>query len=171
MNLNIFRLLLNLSDTFPIFQIKQDHLGKVLRCLGKEWPEEEVEQMMKELGARKDGGCGFIEFCDMMTGKPTPVQIKLKKHFQELQELFTLWDDDGSGEMTASELTRILKLLGNASCPREEIGQMVNEADVDGDGTISFVEFVILISGQHTTTQEYVHKQMCDHYSIINFIS
>ena len=28
MNLNIFRLLLNLSDTFPIFQIKQDHANK-----------------------------------------------------------------------------------------------------------------------------------------------
>ena len=48
--------------------------------------------------------------------------------------------------MTAEELTRVLRLLG-ASCPAQEINDLVHEADVDGDGTISFTEFVILISG------------------------
>ena len=37
--------------------------------------------------------------------------------------------------------------MGNASCPPGEIQAMIHEADVDGDGTISFTEFVILISG------------------------
>lgn len=44
--------------------------------------------------------------------------------------------------------------MGNASCPPGEIQGMVDEADVDGDGTISFTEFVILISGSYTRSRK-----------------
>ena len=37
---------------------------------------------------------------------------------------------------------------------------LVDSADTDGDGEISFVEFVILLAGRGTKTQQFVNQQM-----------
>lgn len=59
---------------------------------------------------------------------------------QKLREAFKLFDRDGSGEITASEIKSILgsgKKMANESI----FDEIIKEVDVNGDGVISFEEF------------------------------
>jgi len=59
---------------------------------------------------------------------------------EKLKEAFKLFDRDGSGEITASEIKEILgsgkKLVNEAI-----FDEIIKEVDVNGDGVISFEEF------------------------------
>lgn len=64
----------------------------------------------------------------------------------ELREAFSCFDADGSGFVSASELLDVLKQCGlegeEAEVIRDEILQ---DADTDGDGKISFEEFKVAL--------------------------
>lgn len=61
---------------------------------------------------------------------------------QKLREAFKLFDRDGSGEITASEIKAI---LGSGKKMAKEgiwiFDDIIKEVDVNGDGVISFEEF------------------------------
>ncbi|KAJ6775260.1 CALCIUM BINDING PROTEIN [Salix purpurea] len=63
----------------------------------------------------------------------------------ELQEAFCLFDKDGDGCITFEELATVIKSLHH-SATDEELHIMMSEADVDGNGTIEFVEFLNLMA-------------------------
>jgi len=60
---------------------------------------------------------------------------------EEMREAFQIFDSDGNGTISAEELRQIMKNLGE-NLTDEEINDMVNEADLDGDGEIDYMEFV-----------------------------
>merc|ERR1712193_405916 len=64
---------------------------------------------------------------------------------QELREAFDLFDTDGSGAVDASELHTAMKALGFEP-KKEEIAKMVREMDKDGDATVDFEEFCIMLA-------------------------
>ncbi|XP_011801940.1 PREDICTED: calcium-binding protein 5 [Colobus angolensis palliatus] len=56
------------------------------------------------------------------------------------------FDTNGDGEITLAELQQAMqRLLGERLTPRE-ISDVVREADVNGDGTVDFEEFVKMMS-------------------------
>merc|ERR1711898_39348 len=65
----------------------------------------------------------------------------------ELREAFDLFDTDGSGAVDASELHTAMKALGFEP-KKEEIAKMVREMDKDGDATVDFEEFCIMLAGK-----------------------
>merc|ERR1712227_277426 len=64
---------------------------------------------------------------------------------QELREAFDLFDTDGSGAVDASELHTAMKALGFEP-KKEEIAKMVKEMDKDGDATVDFEEFCVMMA-------------------------
>ena len=58
-----------------------------------------------------------------------------------LTEAFKLYDEDGSGEIMRKELKKIISLV-DAEMTDSEIEELIREADIDGDGTIDYTEFV-----------------------------
>jgi len=63
----------------------------------------------------------------------------------EFQEAFGLFDKDGDGKITSTELGVVMRSLGQR--PTEaELRDMVNEVDEDGNGTIEFDEFLQMMS-------------------------
>ncbi|KAK4132102.1 EF-hand [Trichocladium antarcticum] len=63
----------------------------------------------------------------------------------QYKEVFEIFDKDGGGDITAAELGEVMRELGlNPSA--EELQDIVNEADLDKDGVISFDEFLALMS-------------------------
>ena len=63
----------------------------------------------------------------------------------EFKEAFEIFDKDKDGYITTKELGDIMKNLGQT--PSEaELQDMINEVDIDGNGTIDFKEFLGLMA-------------------------
>ncbi len=63
---------------------------------------------------------------------------------KELQEAFEIFDVNKDGSISKKELENILRSL-NEDPEEEEIQQLLDEVDVDGNGEIDFEEFVALM--------------------------
>ena len=63
---------------------------------------------------------------------------------KEYQEAFEMFDVNKDGSISKKELENILRSL-NEDPEEEEIQQLLDEVDVDGNGEIDFEEFVALM--------------------------
>ncbi|KAF5206380.1 Calmodulin-related protein [Thalictrum thalictroides] len=63
----------------------------------------------------------------------------------EFEEAFNLFDKDGDGCITIDELATVIRSL-DQNPTEEELLDMINEVDVDGNGTIEFEEFLNLMA-------------------------
>ena len=72
-------------------------------------------------------------------------QILSEDKISEFKEAFEIFDKDRDGYITTKELGDIMKNLGQS--PSEaELQDMINEVDIDGNGTIDFKEFLGLMA-------------------------
>lgn len=60
---------------------------------------------------------------------------------RELHDSFRIFDLDGNGTISASELERVMRGLGQA-LTRDQAISVVESYDVNGDGEIEFAEFL-----------------------------
>ncbi len=60
---------------------------------------------------------------------------------EEILKAFRLFDDDETGKITFKNLKRVAKELGE-NMTDEELQEMIDEADRDGDGEIDESEFL-----------------------------
>ncbi|XP_073303515.1 calmodulin-1-like [Primulina huaijiensis] len=63
----------------------------------------------------------------------------------EFKEAFSLFDKDGDGCITIEELATVIRSL-DQNPSEEELQDMINEVDSDGNGTIEFAEFLTLMA-------------------------
>jgi len=64
---------------------------------------------------------------------------------EEHREAFRVFDKDGNGFISASELRHVMANLGEKMTD-EEVDEMIKEADLDGDGQINYEEFVSVMA-------------------------
>merc|ERR1712230_318902 len=69
------------------------------------------------------------------------------QQIKEMREAFDLFDTDGGGTIDAAELETAMTALGFTPS-KGEINKMVGDLDKDGDGTIDWDEFVLLMGGK-----------------------
>merc|ERR1712064_45874 len=81
------------------------------------------------------GSVDFPEFLDMMAHK-----ILNRDPIEEINKAFKLFDDDNTGKATFKNLKRVAKELGERLTD-EELQEMIDEADRDGDGEVNNDEF------------------------------
>jgi len=133
------------KEAFSLFDkdgdgtIDSEELGTVLRSLGNQPTDEEVEDMIREADKDGNGTIDFAEFIEMM-----PTQERDENAEEEMLEAFRVFDTDGNGSITADELRQIFNNLGE-KLTDEEISDMIEEADTDGDGEINYQEFVTMM--------------------------
>jgi len=119
--------------------IDSDELGSVMRSLGHQPTEAEVQDMINEADMDGNGTIDFTEFIEMM-----PAAAAREKDVDaedEMLEAFKVFDSDGNGMISSEELRQIMHNLGE-KLTTEEVDEMVREADIDGDGQINYEEFV-----------------------------
>uniref|UniRef100_A0A8R1EL49 EF-hand domain-containing protein n=1 Tax=Caenorhabditis japonica TaxID=281687 RepID=A0A8R1EL49_CAEJA len=67
--------------------------------------------------------------------------------YDQLREQFDMFDKDKDGYIEKMEMISIVRELSlQASFPRQVVEQLFTEADIDGDGKISFEEFVLAVN-------------------------
>lgn len=68
---------------------------------------------------------------------------------KELRATFALFDKDGDGCITSSELQEVTKSL-RQTFSKDDVKGMIQQVDVDGNGTIDFDEFLQMMSKWQT---------------------
>ncbi|MBA0768455.1 hypothetical protein Gotri_017256 [Gossypium trilobum] len=81
--------------------------------------------------------------------------ILTQEQIVEFKEAFNFFDKDGDGCITVEELATVIKSL-DQNPSEEELQDMINEVDADGNGTIEFSEFLNLMAKkmQETDAEE-----------------
>jgi len=131
-----------IKDAFNLFDkdgdgtITTKEIGTVMRTLGQNPTEVELNEMIKEVDADNSGTIEFSEFLNLMAQKLKDTDID-----EEMIEAFKVFDKDGSGIISTDDLKNIIKSL-EENITDQEINELVNEADFDSDGKINYKEFV-----------------------------
>lgn len=129
------------KEAFSIFDRDGDgtitikELKSVMRSLGLNPSDVELQDMINEIDLDSNGTIEFSEFLAMMT-----VKQKDSDADQELLEAFKMFDRDGNGYISAAELRYVMTNLSDRLTD-EEVDDLMREADLDGDGQINFEEF------------------------------
>ena len=71
----------------------------------------------------------------------------------EYKEAFDMLDKGKDGKITLLELANVMRSL-NMDPTEEELKEMIDEVDLDGNGEIDFEEFVTLMEKQTNTVEE-----------------
>ncbi|KAF7901349.1 hypothetical protein EAF00_003570 [Botryotinia globosa] len=120
-------------------QITSKELGTVMRSLGQNPSESELQDMINEVDADNNGTIDFPEFLTMMARK-----MKDTDSEEEIREAFKVFDRDNNGFISAAELRHVMTSIGE-KLTDDEVDEMIREADQDGDGRIDYNEFVQLM--------------------------
>ncbi|XWS53898.1 hypothetical protein CRYUN_Cryun10bG0039700 [Craigia yunnanensis] len=120
--------------------ITVEELATVIRSLGQNPTEKELQDMINEVDADGNGTIEFSEFLNLMAKKMKETDAE-----EELKEAFKVFDKDQNGYISATELRHVMINLGE-KLSDEEVEQMIKEADLDGDGQVNYEEFVKMMT-------------------------
>nr|CAD7260372.1 unnamed protein product [Timema shepardi] len=126
----------DLFDTEGTGKIETKELKVAMRALGFEPKKEEIKKMIADIDKDASGALSYEDFLSLMT-----VKMADKDSKEEIMKAFRLFDDDETGRISFKNLKRVAKELGE-NLTDEELQEMIDEADRDGDGEINQEEFL-----------------------------
>ncbi|XP_049412366.1 probable calcium-binding protein CML16 [Solanum stenotomum] len=132
-----------LKEIFGRFDLDHDgsltqlELAALLRALGLKPTGDQIHTLLANMD---NNGNGFIEFDELVNAIMPDMNAEILINQEQLMEVFRSFDRDGNGYITAAELAGSMAKMG---CPLtyKELSDMMQEADTNGDGVISFNEF------------------------------
>ncbi|GET01999.1 caltractin [Rhizophagus clarus] len=129
-----------------IIDIKE--LKVAARALGFEPPKkDEIKKLLSEINNKStaesddnaDNTIEFDSFNKIMAAKMSERNLN-----DEFLKVFRLFDDDDTGKITFKNLKRIAKELGE-DISDDHLREMIEEADLNGDGEVDENEFIHLL--------------------------
>ncbi|XP_062927100.1 calcium and integrin-binding protein 1-like [Mobula hypostoma] len=99
--------------------------------------------------AEKDGSMSFEDFLDMLSVFSDSATPEIKSHYA-----FKIFDFDGDGTLNKEDLKKLVNCLtggtDNSQLTESDMNQLINnileESDIDKDGTVNLSEFQHVIS-------------------------
>merc|ERR1712203_246909 len=122
---------LELKDAFELYEkhsadgkVDTQELSKLFRSLGQNPNEDELAKIIQELHVDDQGTLEFPDFLKMMLKR-------MKDKDQELRDAFRVFDEEGTGFVSASDLKYILvDIMGEKEA---EVKGMMKEVKVSKD--------------------------------------
>ena len=130
------------KEVFELFDKDKDgaittkELGDVMRALGANPTQNELQKMINEVDQDGSGKIEFKVFLELFVKK-----MKDPDTEEDLIEAFKIFDKNGNGIISAAELRLVMTTVGDR-LTEEEADEMIREADTDGDGYINYYEFI-----------------------------
>lgn len=124
-----------LFDTEQKMSIDIKELKAAFRALGFQVKKAEIRQMLMDIDKETTAVITFDEFLEMATPK-----IQSRDTREEIMKVFRLFDDDQTNGISFKNLQRVARELGE-NLTDDELQEMIEEADRDGDGLINEEEF------------------------------
>ena len=138
-------------------EITTKDLGRVMRSLGQNPSEAELQDMINEVDANGNGTVDFPEFLTMMARKMGDTDSE-----EEMKEAFNVYDRDRNGYISEADMKLTMAAQGRhlvfcgsllieiaqsagEKLTDDEVREMIREADLDGDGQLNYEEFVKVI--------------------------
>ena len=134
-----FREVFGLFDKDGGGTISNSELGTVMRTLGQNPSETEIEAMIREVDVDGNGEIDFEEFCRLMVR-----QMEQNQPAEELVEVFKIFDKDGNGQIDWYDLGVAFKEIGERVSD-EYLKAMIDEHDIDKDKALNFNEFIKML--------------------------
>ncbi|KAA0187132.1 putative Calmodulin A [Hyalella azteca] len=129
------------KECFAIYSINhklpRNNLGKALRSLGANPSNQDLQQMIAKM--RVPDPLSLQDFLSVLEQDFPPPDSE-----EEIREAFGVFDKDGEGTISASELKHVLMTMGE-KLTQEEVELIVREADVDEEGQIRYEQFVSIM--------------------------
>eukprot|EP00906_Rhabdomonas_costata_P016358 RCo023460 len=133
----------NLFDKDNDGKITTRELGTVIRSLGQNPTESEIQTMIREVDADNNGSIEFPEFITLMSRKMHDTEDTE----EEIKAAFDFFDEDHDQCVSAAELRRVMNNLGE-KISEEEAEEMIREADVDNDGKVGWQDFLRMMTSK-----------------------
>jgi calmodulin len=134
--LNEYRQAFEMFDKDKDGSITAKELAMVMRSLNQEPNDSDLEEMINDVDENGNGKIEFDEFVNLMHRRNKETDTE-----EEVINAFKVFDKEGNGNISTTELRHIMTTLGD-KITEEEIDEMLREADIDGDGFINYEEFV-----------------------------
>ncbi|CAI2739136.1 unnamed protein product [Dicrocoelium dendriticum] len=122
--------------------ITTEELATTVQYLGHQASSADLQDMMNQVDKDGNGCIDFKEFIGMMCDYFE--KLSKSPNGDVYQRVFTEFDRNGDGFIDVEELESTMKAIGVA-LDISEIREMIEEADCDGDGRVSFQEFVQIL--------------------------
>ena len=133
------------KEAFDMFDRDKDgkidnkELTNVMKALGYNLADKEISEIVGEYDKEGDGKLTYEELLNMINSRSKEIDAE-----DELIEAFRIFDKEGKGYIGAEEIKHLLLMLGE-SMSAEEIEEIITQADIDGDGKVSYQDFAKLM--------------------------
>ena len=132
-----FREAFSLFDHDENGSISSTELGDVLKALGQNPSQNELADMINEVDVDGNGTVEFAEFVILMTNK-----VKEMTREEEISEAFNILDKEKDNHISVKELKYFMRKVAHIKLSSEEAEAMIEFADSDEDGLVSFDDFL-----------------------------
>ncbi|XP_007943132.1 calcium-binding protein 4 [Orycteropus afer afer] len=140
-----------LQVAFQEFDTDQDgyigyrDLGACMRTLGYMPTEMELIEISQHVKIRMGGCVDFEEFVELM-GPKLREETAHMLGVRELRVAFQEFDKDRDGRITVAELREAMPALLGEPLAGAELDEVLREVDLNGDGTVDFDEFLLMLN-------------------------
>lgn len=137
------------TKTFSMFDrdgsgsIDAEEFRGVFEVMGMRIRDEELGLMMQDLDKNNDGAIDLEEFISAMRSKYKDLDLE-----ENVKTAFDVFDTDDSGSLSFEEMSDVLMNLGQ-DMTHQKIRNIMELADVDGDGEIDIDEFMAVCAGRN----------------------
>ncbi|KAK6199509.1 calmodulin-like protein 12-like protein [Scheffersomyces amazonensis] len=158
-----------LMEAFKVFDKNGDgkisalELKQVLTTIGEQLSDDDINQMITEADTNGDGEIDLQEFIQLLSSSssntPSTVDEQLSKEIltsnqiAQYREAFSLFDKNKDGKIDRRELGTVMKSL-NQNPTDSELEELINQVDINNDGTIDFFEFVLMMAKKLKDTDD-----------------